>query len=333
MSQTNVILIETGSIVENLHYGPFSRYWWELSSVSDSHTQSRFPIRVGQKTNVCLNGRDFYITVQVSSTNKVLPEYYCQSGDFLVVETSATKAVSNIYQNIFQTKTRYSGSIIMGWNDKKIVDILSTTVDFCPFSCKLGEHEIFVYGLGSSMRLDWNKAGNGYKSSITYSYKRRSAVFVSEIENNKCYIHIYQDFNLQKSFVGTTPDEVWKSSGFIQKFSGKQLFGLEDEITLQKLQKIRVPQCASHEWSNFKLMKKIFEYHLQRRISANIEWYKLFIEWNKNECNIIELNSELKLLYPFEYQFSERELSAWSSMLRAVGCFNITPWSCNESEV
>ncbi|RIA86477.1 hypothetical protein C1645_829198 [Glomus cerebriforme] len=308
MSQTYVILIETGSLVENLHYGPFSRYWWELPSVPNLHTQPRFPIRVGQKTNACLNGCDFYTTVQISSSNQMLPEYYCQSGNFLVTETSATKAISEICQNIFQTKTQYSGAIIMEWNDKKIIDILSTTVNFCLFTCKLGKYEIFIYGLGSSTHSDWNKAGNGYKSSIIYPYKKRSAIFVSEIEDNKCYIHIYQDFKLQKTFVDTTPDAVWKNSGYIRKFSGRQLFGLEDEITLQKLQKIFVPQCASHEWSNFKLMKKIFEYHLQ------------------------QLNSELKLLYPFKYQFSECELGAWSSILCAVGCSNIMPWSCNESK-
>lgn len=49
MSQVHVILLETGSLVENLHYGPFSRYWWEVPSISDSHTTTRFPIRVGQK--------------------------------------------------------------------------------------------------------------------------------------------------------------------------------------------------------------------------------------------------------------------------------------------
>src|SRR5436305_200820 len=83
-SQPYVILVETGSLVENLHYGPFSRYWWEISSIPDSNTQLRFPIRVGQKTNVCLNERDFYITVQISSSNQMLPEYYCQSGEFWV---------------------------------------------------------------------------------------------------------------------------------------------------------------------------------------------------------------------------------------------------------
>ena len=83
-------------------------------------------------------------------------------------------------------------------------------------------------------------------------------------------------------------------------------------------------------------MNKLYEYHLQHRTFANIEWYKLFVRWDQNECNVIELSSELKLLYPPEHQFSDcddRELSAWLSMLRAAGCSDITPWSHSESKV
>ena len=57
--------------------------------------------------------------------------------------------------------------------------------------------------------------GNSYKSSIIHLYKKRQAIFVSEIENNRCYIHIYQDFKLQKTFVEATPNDVWKNSDYI----------------------------------------------------------------------------------------------------------------------
>ena len=93
---------------------------------------------------------------------------------------------------------------------------------------------------------------------------------------------------------------------------------------------MRVPQCFSHEWSNFKLMKKLYEYHLSRR-TFNVKWYNLFVRWNQNEYNIIELNSELKLLYPPDHQFSDHELGAWLSILCAAGCSNITPWSHDDS--
>ncbi|GBC10581.1 hypothetical protein RclHR1_09740006 [Rhizophagus clarus] len=182
----------------------------------------------------------------------------------------------------------------MGWDNKNIIDVLLSNINFCPFSCKVDEYEIFIYELGSSIRSDWNKVGNGYKSSIIHTYKKRAAIFISEIDDNKCYVYIYQDFKIQKIFVGTTPDDVWKNSGFIQKFSGKELFGLKDQITLQKLNNLRILQCVFREW---------------------------------------ELNSELKLLYPPEYQFSDRELSAWLSLLCAAGCSDITPWSHGKSKV
>ena len=98
-----------------------------------------------------MNGCDFYITIRTSGQ---MPEYYCQSGDFSVIETSATKAISKIYQNIFQNKTWYSSHIITEWNNKNIIDVLSSNINFCSFSCKFGEYEIFVYGLGLFTRSD-----------------------------------------------------------------------------------------------------------------------------------------------------------------------------------
>ncbi|RHZ49143.1 hypothetical protein Glove_529g24 [Diversispora epigaea] len=330
--QVQVKLIEIGSLVENIHYGPFSRFWWELPSVPNlPNPQIRFPIRIGQKTQAYLNGQNFFITIQVFNKDQI-PEYFCQSGNTSATETSATKAISKVYQNIFNNGTRYSGPIVIGWNNEKIINTLSSNIDFYPFTCKLEEYEIFIYGLGSSTSLDWNKAGNGYKSSLIHIYMKRQAIFVSEIEDDKCFVHIYQNFKLQKSFSGNTPNDVWKDSGFIQKYSGKQLFGLEDKITQQKLQEFHIPKCLPNEWKNFEKMEKLYKYNLQRRTSANTDWYKLFIKWDRSENNIIELNSEIKSLYPPEYKFSDRELGAWFSMLRATGCFNITPWSRNESE-
>ena len=108
---------------------------------------------------------------------------------------------------------------------------------------------------------------------------------------------------------------------------------MENQIIQQKLNEFRIPRCLPHEWKNFDLMNNLYQYHLRHQSLANINWYNLFIRWNQNENNIIELNSELKLLYPPDYKFSNREIGAWFSMLRATGCSNITPWSQNESEI
>ncbi|CAG8510644.1 8115_t:CDS:2 [Gigaspora rosea] len=54
---------------------------------------------------------------------------------------------------------------------------------------------------------------------------------------------------------------------------------------------------------------------------------------SENDCQIIELQSQLALLYPDSYIFSEREIQAWRAMLCATGCINITPFGKEESEV
>ena len=53
-------------------------------------------------------------------------------------------------------------------------------------------------------------------------YKKRSTMFVSEINDDKCYVNVYQDFELQETFVGDTPDDVWKNLGYIQNIQNFQ---------------------------------------------------------------------------------------------------------------
>ena len=98
---------------------------------------------------------------------------------------------------------------------------------------------------------------------------------------------------------------------------------MEDRVTLQILSKLHILQYTSHEWRDFELINQLYEYHLQCQTS-NVKWYNLFVRWNQNEHNIIELSLELKLLYPPEYQFSDRKLGAWLSMFCAARCTNIT---------
>ena len=54
----------------------------------------------------------------------MLPEYYCQSDNVFVIETSVTKAISEAYQKIFQSKTWYSGHIVIWWNNKLLLILI-----------------------------------------------------------------------------------------------------------------------------------------------------------------------------------------------------------------
>jgi len=44
MPKYSVILVNNGSLVEELHYGPYSRYWWKLPSLPNRENLLYFPI-------------------------------------------------------------------------------------------------------------------------------------------------------------------------------------------------------------------------------------------------------------------------------------------------
>jgi len=112
----------------------------------------------------------------------------------------------------------------MEWDNEEIVQKLYENIGWIPFSINIGTFEIFVYSIGASTNSLILNAGNGYKSSLINIFERKQAIFVSKIENKTCKIEIYQDSKLSKIFVGTTPEEVWKKSEFLQKYHGNELF-------------------------------------------------------------------------------------------------------------
>ena len=131
--------------------------------------------------------------------------------------------------------------------------------------------------------------------------------------------------------MANSPDEVWEISGFIKQHKGIQLFGLKNSFTQNLIQ--RKPICFSENWYIYFLLKSVYNYNLRRRTLANIKWYQFFEFWAKSKNLIIEFKSSLEGLYLTRYEFSERELKAWKTILCAAGCHDITPWSSNESEV
>ena len=323
-----VFLENSGLLVNELHYGPYSRFWWDFST---ENNVVNFLIRLNQQVKVFLNGNDFFLTVKKGARN--LPEYHCKSGEIEVFETSPTKAVEIVYKDIFKSFTRYSGHAIMGWNNENILEILKNDIEFFPVICTVGKYKIFLYTIGYSLNKGWMYAGSGYEASIIHVFDKKQGILVSKIENEDCIVEIYQDSQLKKRVIGTSPDDVWRKTGLIQNYNGTQLFGLDNSIIQQLIKKHRVPTCKLQDWQDQSIMQILFDYHLKRRTLANINWHQFFISWAESNVTIIDLKSNLKPLYPHNYKFDEREFRAWKAMLHASGCTNITPWSHDESEV
>ncbi|CAG8782752.1 21544_t:CDS:1, partial [Cetraspora pellucida] len=121
--QVAITILEKGFLVDELHYGPYSRYWWEF--YEDNDDLFYFLIRLGFKVKVNLNNHFFCITIQRRNDyNFFFPEYYCESDNYYITSSNPTNAISTIYKFVFGNQTRYSGSIILGWNQKDIVQQL-----------------------------------------------------------------------------------------------------------------------------------------------------------------------------------------------------------------
>ncbi|CAB4492800.1 unnamed protein product [Rhizophagus irregularis] len=167
-----VSLVYLGSIVEEFHYGPYSHFWWKMST--DKENVTFFPLRIGQKTKTCLNSRDFFVTI--------------------VVESDPSNAISSVYLQIFENGTRFSGPLVLGWQDEDIIHKLLGDVLFVPISIIIESLKIFIYGIGISSQVDWLNAGSRYKSSLIYKFNgNKQAIYVSKIEEDKCILEIYQD--------------------------------------------------------------------------------------------------------------------------------------------
>ncbi|CAB4442456.1 unnamed protein product [Rhizophagus irregularis] len=206
----------------------------------------------------------------------------------------------------------------MGWNDKNILETLKQDIQRIPVTVNVENCIIFIYGIGTSSREKWRYAGSGFQSSLLHMYKRKQSIFVSQIEKKKCIVKIYRESALIKQFKGATPDEVWEKTGQLKKFTGTQLYGLDNPITKNLIQQHRT-QCTLNDWNDEYILERLFDYHVKRRTLANANWKYFFTSWVKTENPIIELEPALHAIYPKGYEFSERELSAWQTMLKAAG--------------
>ncbi|GES84180.1 hypothetical protein GLOIN_2v1880126 [Rhizophagus clarus] len=329
-----VTLLTSGTINENLHYGPFAHYWWSSRSINCSNELIFFSIRLDQKTRVFRNNWEFIVSVILgNSEHPKQPGYFCSFGSISgQIETSPTKAISSLYKEIFHNSTKFSGPTIIGQDNPKIIEELSRDVRFISFQITIDKYKIFVHDLGVSSHPDWRNAGSGYSSSLLHFYNKRQALFVSKIVDNECILEIYQQAQKIKIIRGLTPSEVWRVSGFMRKYDGSELYSLKDQKTQNSLCVHHVPTCIPSNWNNLMLMTKLFDYYLKRRTISKINWYTIFDMWGKQESDIFELYSNLKKIYPKSHKFGDRELRAWRALLKAAGAHLITPFNSDESK-
>src|ERR1051325_741863 len=117
----DVSLVSVGTIDPELHFGPFSLEWW---IVCNQEMEFLVPICLHMKVVVLLNEHDFILTVvKGSKEHPERPGYICTCESFYTTEpsNSSTNAISTVYQQLFRTKTKFSGPMIMGFDKPAFV--------------------------------------------------------------------------------------------------------------------------------------------------------------------------------------------------------------------
>jgi hypothetical protein len=202
-------------------------------------------------------------------------------------------------------------------------------VDFQPFFVYFNKFQIFVYNVESSNREGCEGAGCGFISSFV----NKKALYEQKILENFCVVHIFEEFSEKQVFRGKTPNEVWNKINIFPIFDGKSLFGLMDEKTQQIIKNKSQPTCQPKDWAERSKLEPLYSRYLKHQTYVNIQCYQIFLDWYDQISDIIELKSALKNIYASDHTLKPRELRAWRTLLKAAGCFNITPYPLNEELV
>ncbi|GES73513.1 hypothetical protein GLOIN_2v1880126 [Rhizophagus clarus] len=294
----NTTLLSIGKIILETHYGHFSREWWIATkrNINDQATLL-VPIRLGMQTLTKLNGYDFIITVlepnmEISPGPRYQAICYFINNELINGDicTNSSFAITSLYKHLFGTKTKFSGPLVMGFDQEIIVEQL----------------------------LKNNYAGDGYRSSFIDNVNKKQFLYVQNFTAKKCILTVYEGDKLRSIICGKTPADVWSHVDHKPKFDANKLFGIDNEYTRALISELQIPSCTPEEWNNSPLLQQIFEYHLKNK---------------QNLSEIIELRTFLMQLYGSEYQISSRKFSVWKSMLRHMGCVEITPYNKNQCEV
>lgn len=335
-----VTLLEQGSIDLTLHYGPFARDWWVIKTQT-KNTDCDFraiPYRLYMRTVCLLNNTEFTIVVVKREDNPLQPGFICSSKEQSTgIVESASQAINILYHKIYNTNTEYSGPVIMGFNNPKIIRKLLDGVKFLPFSIKVGPYIVVISDIGNKPTNISDDLKSGFTSSLLTRLGSKRCLVLQRIAENQVTLDFYCGSVLEAHFEDKLPTTVWKKTGILKKYDGNTLFGLEDSCVQQEISKtLENITCSSEDWSKPGILEQIFDRHIRVRKTSRcnlLQWQDFFINWKDSENSILTFDQILQALYPLTYDIPNNERCAWRAMLKACGCTNVTPFSKKVSSI
>ncbi|CAB4472706.1 unnamed protein product [Rhizophagus irregularis] len=314
-------LVATGSIVPELHYGPYLRDWWIFSKEKTQEKQTYYPIplRLGLEIIIQLNNNPFIIRIVRNVHSSLQPGYICEGkGQSSGINTSASAAITSVYQSVFGSKMKYAGLSYLGIDQPETAQKLLEGVIFRPFVVEVENITVFVSCLGKITISKTNKIGHNYAASLFHKYKRVQSVFYQHVDKNSFLITIYQNSQIIAEYIDISFNAVWKKTGVLTSILGETLFVINHSLTLDRINQARqelysnkLPnECTLADWNNEIIMEHLYELYLKRNIRRSVEWHQIFQNWIQQKSSIIELYTHLDDIYGIDYEFQERELRA-----------------------
>ncbi|CAG8833976.1 15005_t:CDS:2, partial [Gigaspora margarita] len=210
---------------------------------------------------------------------------------------------------LYQSEELFDGLLVMGLDDSEIYKVLLTNIYFHPYTFKIRNIiNLNIFEIGKSNNPKWRYARKGYPSSFVYNFYKTRALFFQKFSSKEAIVKIYQNSQEIRIFHNTNPNTVWNRISILIQFTGCILFGLKYKQIKSEIYNEQALACNVENWQKEPIMKRLFNYYLKKFIVASIEWKSLFINWQNQDSNLIELTTQLKKIYQSGYTIKNRGL-------------------------
>lgn len=111
--------------------GGFKKCQKTKKNVKNTSSQQLIvPFRLHMRVSCELNGENFIISIVQNTTSPFEPGFVCTcKGKSTEILSSASLAITTLYQEIFGKRTEYSGPAIMGFYNDQIMERLTQDIN------------------------------------------------------------------------------------------------------------------------------------------------------------------------------------------------------------
>jgi len=320
--------LDVGAIVSNLHYGPFASYWWYSKKDRLTNTTKLYPVRLYLKIHHIKKDAEFFTYIAKGKNNK--PEYCCYVEDINETSENMSTVVNSVYQKCLEKNKKYNstnlaGPDYFGMGNEDHLKKISIDIIFVPFYIQENNFKMFVVNASH----DEVEPLDGYHITFVEKYKRESTLFSQLYNRKKFYVTLYstKTGEILKDYENSDVNELWKSIGLFNMFSGSQLFLLENVKLKQVINNLTNFEISLHQWcsTTFEKLHQTYTKHtnskeltmsilnyLHDKKSSLFELYNLLYKFKIIEKNVINLD-ENNLI----------KIRTWRRLLSASGCKKI----------